>query len=249
MNPLVEPEGPEYWRRHSHLHPDCAFEQVTGAQPSQATDPELIVFATLFSNSLGAKAVSVLLEDHGFPPRWALFTARNLKQETDEAATILWRLAQHTSTPIKALEAMAARGPGISNLDLAILRNPNVTRVIVERIAGLEYSDAYVLGHPLLPVDELRRRYATLDRGDLKRNKGALKAVARHPRCPPDIITELALHPDLFVRAVVACRLELPSSVYEILAQDESPRVRAALAGLPWPPPRPSREPVDPIDA
>lgn len=228
---------------------DDFFEHVTGTTLSAETDPELIVFTTLFSNFLDAKRISMVLEHHGYPRRWVLFVARHLKQDTIESFNILWHLAQHTSTPAKALEAMAARGPQVSGLDAAVLWNPNVTRVIVERIARLEHSDAHVLGHPLLPVDELRRRYAALDRDDLKRNKLALKSVAMHPHCPTDIVTELALHPDLFIRAVVACRWDLPPSVREILAQDESPRVRARLAGLPWPPTKPSPDPVDPVEA
>jgi hypothetical protein len=227
----------------------CPFEYVTRAQPSAETDPELIVFTTLFSNYLDSKRISMVLEHHGYPRRWVLFVARHLMLDSGESLNILWRLAQHASTPTRALEAMAALGPGITIIDVSVLRNPNVTRAIVEQIAGLDYSDPYVLGHPLLPVDELRSRFAALDRADLKRTKETLKAVARHPRCPLDIVTELALHPDLFIRAVVACRPDLPPSVRQILAQDESPRVRATLAGLPWPPPKPPREPVVPIDA
>ena len=242
-------------RRLLHAHPEpseartafrliqghCShdrFEAVTGEPLTARTDPELIVFATLFSNALHVKELSRVLATHGYPRRWAAFVAKHLRPDTIELDEVRYCLARLPSTPHAALSMMAARAPTFTTLDAMLLRNPAVTRTIVERIARLEGSDAAVLAHPLLPVSTLRRRYSGLASNDLRRNKETLKAIARHPRCPVDIVTELALHPDVFVRAQVAARPELPPTLRKTLASDESPRVRAVLASDPWPPPR-----------
>lgn len=216
------------------------FEAITGVPRRDPRDMETLAFAAIGANLLNKKWIHNLLTDPRFPTRWAWFIARaSTTKDTraDDGATrqrkprplpsyVRTGLIDNPSLPPRLARYLFANGMGDG-----LHQNLATPTDVIETMAA--NGVVGTLEHPALPVHVLREAFANLEPGNID-HKRAFKAIARHPKCPRDLVQLMAGNPDRFVRRVVAWRADLDPFVRAVLARDECPGVRKALEASRW---------------